>query len=118
MNKISASFIAVILVFLSPLALATQADDTTITIDAETPGATPFIEQLTLTASDTSVIKRIQFTVTPKPGSVTRPLSGTYSYDYMIDAGLSSPSEPADLPPGLRALCGIRQYRDSHIFFQ
>src|SRR5262245_3045153 len=99
MNKTAASFIAVILVFLSPLALATQADDTTITIDAETPGATPFIEQLTLTASDTSVIKRIQFTVAPKPGSVTRPLSGTYSYDYMVARDyLVTPSQQIFLP--------------------
>ena len=99
MNKTSASFIAVILVFLSPFALATQADDTTITIDTETPGATPFIEQLTLTASDTSVIKRIQFTVAPKPGSVTRPLSGTYSYDYMVARGyLVPPSQQIFLP--------------------
>ena len=72
MNEISSSFYSPpSFVFFSPLAHATQADDTTITIDAQTPGATPFMSQLTLTASDTSVIKSIQFTVTPKPGSVT-----------------------------------------------
>ena len=47
MNKTSASFVVAIFLLLSPVALATQADDTTITIDAQTPGATPFIEQLT-----------------------------------------------------------------------
>src|SRR5580765_7445227 len=71
----------------SHFAGATQADDTTITITAQTPGATPLLSQLTLTASDTTVLKSIQFTITPKPGSVTRPLSGTYAYDYLLSRG-------------------------------
>ncbi len=72
-------------------AFATQADDTTITITGQTAGPTPFISQLSLTASDTSVLKSIQFTVAAKPGSVVRPLSGTYSQDYMIDRGYFVP---------------------------
>src|SRR6266699_5829180 len=89
---------AVIMVF-SHLAGASQADDTTITIDAHTAGATPFISQLTLTASDTTVLKSIQFTITPKAGSVTRPLSGTYSHDYLVSRGfLQPPSEEIFLP--------------------
>src|SRR6266705_4173669 len=83
----------------SHFAGATQADDTTITITAQTAGATPFISQLTLTASDTTVIKSIQFTITPKAGSVTRPLSGTYSHDYLVSRGfLQPPSEEIFLP--------------------
>jgi len=73
--------------FLLPVAHATQADETTITIEAETPGATPFIHQLALTASDTSVVKSIRFTIAPKPGSVTRPLSGTYAKEYLVARG-------------------------------
>src|SRR5215510_16552522 len=68
-------------------ARATQADDTTITITAKNPGPTPFINQLTLVVSNTEVFRSIQFTITPKPGSVTRPLSGTYSHDYLADRG-------------------------------
>src|SRR5438093_12253497 len=75
----------------SHFAGATQADDTTITITAQTAGATPFLSQLTLTASNTTVIKSIQFTITPKPGSVTRALSGTYSNDYLVSRGLEQP---------------------------
>jgi hypothetical protein len=67
--------------------LASQADDTTITITGHNPGTTPFISQLTLSASDTSVIKSITFTITPKTGSVTRPLSGTYSNAYLVGRG-------------------------------
>ena len=80
-------------------AYATQADDTTITITGQTAGPTPFISQLSLTASDTSVIKSIQFTVASKEGSVVRPLSGTYSIDYMISRGyLVPPSLDIFLP--------------------
>src|SRR6266568_8189932 len=87
------------LTVVSHFAGATQADDTTITITAQTAGATPFISQLTLTASDTTVIKSIQFTITPKAGSVTRPLSGTYSHDYLVSRGfLQPPSEEIFLP--------------------
>lgn len=66
---------------------ASEADDTTVTITSETEGATPFIHQLTLNASDTSVIKTIKFSIAPKPGSVTRPLSGTYANAYLVARG-------------------------------
>src|SRR5678816_2915685 len=81
------------------LAFATQAEDTTITIDSQTPGITPFIAQLTLTASDTSVLKTIQFTVASKFGSAIRPLSGTYSMQYLTDRGyLVPPNNQIFLP--------------------
>jgi arylsulfate sulfotransferase len=75
----------------SHLAGGSQADDTTITIDSQMAGATPFISQLTLTASDTSVLKSVQFTITPKAGSVTRPLSATYSNSYLTGRGYLQP---------------------------
>jgi len=62
-----------------------QADNTTIRINGYTSGPTPFISNLHLTASDTSVLKSIQFAINPKPGSVTRPVSGTYANQYLID---------------------------------
>ncbi len=69
------------------LASASQADDTTITITSQAPGVTPFINQLSLVASDTTALRSIRFTIIPKPGSVTRPLSGTYSSDYLTSRG-------------------------------
>jgi arylsulfate sulfotransferase len=77
--------------FLDCTSFATQADDVTITIDGNAAGPTPFISQLTLTASDTNVIKRIEFTIAPKAGSVTRPLSGSYGYDYLLSRGYLVP---------------------------
>src|SRR6266516_4250667 len=81
---------AVFMVF-SHLAGASQADDTTITITGHTAGVTPFISKLTLAVSNTTVLKSIQFSIDPKPGSVTRPLSGTYSNDYLVSRGFEQP---------------------------
>ena len=80
------SLIVVVAIFMvfSHLAGATQADDTTIRITGATAGVTPFISKLTSEVSNTTVLKSIQFTIDPKPGSVTRPLSGTYSNDYLV----------------------------------
>jgi len=75
------------------LAGANQADDTTIRITGHTAGAKPFISRLTLNVSNTAVLKSIQFTIDPKPGSVTRPLSGTYSNDYLVSRGFEHPPE-------------------------
>jgi len=80
---------AVIMVF-SHFAGANQADDTTIRITGQTAGASPFISKVSLAISDTSVLKSIQFTITPKPGSVTRPLSGTYANSYLVDRGFEN----------------------------
>jgi arylsulfate sulfotransferase len=83
---------ALLLATFSPRARGTQADDTTITITGQTKGATPFISQVALQASDTSVLKSVQFTIAPKAGSVTRPLSGTYSNSYLSDRGDLEPA--------------------------
>ena len=75
----------------SPVARANQADDTTITFNGYTPGVTPFISNVQLTASNTAVLKEIEFTIHPKPGSVTRPLSGTYVNYYLVNRGFENP---------------------------
>jgi arylsulfate sulfotransferase len=83
---------AVFMIF-SHLAGGSQADDTTITITGKTPGVTPFISKLTLQVSNTTVLKSIQFAIDPKPGSVTRPLSGTYANQYLLRRGFEHPPE-------------------------
>jgi arylsulfate sulfotransferase len=88
----SLCLLAVPLLLCGKAALATQADDTTITITGQNPGATPLIEQLTLLASDTTVLRSVQFTILPKAGSVVRPLSGTYSATYLSERGYLDPA--------------------------
>jgi hypothetical protein len=75
------------------VASATQADDTIITITGQTAGVTPFISKVTLDVSNTTVLKSIQFAIDPKPGSVTRPLSGTYANDYLVGRGFEHAPE-------------------------
>lgn len=85
------TIIAGALMLFSPRAGSNQANDTNIQITGQTPGATPFISNLHLTASSTSALKSIQFAIRPKPGSVTRALSGTYANDYLIERGFENP---------------------------
>ena len=89
--KTCSIIIGAVLMVLTHLAGANEADDTTITITGDTAGPTPFISNLTLDVSDTSVLKSIQFAIDSKPGSVTRPLSGTYSNDYLVSRGFEQP---------------------------
>src|SRR5215831_17161668 len=86
----SVGIAAGLFILLVPFAVSNQADDTTIRINGYTPGLTPFISKVSLTASNTAVLKSIQFTITPKPGSVTRPLSGTYANYYLVDRGFEN----------------------------
>jgi len=60
-----------VLMVLTNLVGANEADDTTITITGHTAGATPFISNLTLEVSNTSVLKSIWFAIDAKPDSVT-----------------------------------------------
>jgi arylsulfate sulfotransferase len=49
----------------------------------QSPGATPFIALINATVSPANSLKSVQFTITPTPGSVTRPISATYSANYL-----------------------------------
>src|SRR6266516_1936381 len=92
MKKLFASIMIVtglVLLFI-PFAGSNQADDTTIRIIGYTPGVTPFVGKLNLIASNTTVLKEIQFTIAPKPGSFARPLSGTYANYYLVDRGFEN----------------------------
>src|SRR5262245_46796505 len=52
-----------------------------------TPGPTPFIELVHLQVRDPANLSFMRFTVTPKPGSQTRPLSARYSSAYLHRRG-------------------------------
>src|SRR6266576_3287223 len=90
MKTCSIIIIGVVIMVSTHPASANQADDTTIRIAGYMAGATPFISKLTLEVSNTTVLKSIQFTIHPKPGSVTRPLSGTYANSYLVDRGFEN----------------------------
>jgi arylsulfate sulfotransferase len=93
MKTYSLTIVGVVFTVFSHLAGANQADDTTITITGRLAGVTPFIGKVTLQVSNTTVLKSIQFAIDPKPGSVTRPLSGTYANQYLVRRGFEHPPE-------------------------
>jgi arylsulfate sulfotransferase len=66
---------------------ATQADSTSVVLVSKTAGATPFIRFLNFKVTPVGSVKSIQFSINPKPGSVTRPISGTYSATYLKTRG-------------------------------
>jgi arylsulfate sulfotransferase len=66
---------------------ATQADDTSIVFVSKVGGVSPFIRHLNFMVSPIANLKSVQFTVQPKPGSVTRPISATYSSGYLSSRG-------------------------------
>lgn len=47
----------------------------------------PFIARIQLQASDPTAVQSITFTIAPKAGSVTRPLSATFTSAYLQDRG-------------------------------
>ena len=87
MKKPLLVLVSLALLTLSPQAIASQATDANIVITSQAPGPKPFIAKLTLTVGDLSTLKRIRFAIMPKPGSITRPLSATYSQRYLESRG-------------------------------
>ena len=85
--KSLAALLSLLLFAITPLARADQAADTTVAITGQAAGATPFIAKLTLDVSDLASLTRIRFTIQPKAGSVTRPISVLYSQDYLASRG-------------------------------
>ena len=67
-------------------ASATQADDTSIVLIGRV-AVNPFIRHLKFSVNPIANLKSVQFTVQPKPGSVTRPISATYSSKYLSSRG-------------------------------
>ncbi len=66
---------------------ATQANSTTVSIVGKTAGATPFISKFDVLVGNPAVLNSIRYTIVPKKGSVTRPLSATYTTSYLKEHG-------------------------------
>src|SRR3977135_4054108 len=77
---------ATVLILASHSASGTQADETTIVSVGRT-AINPFIRHLKFKVNPVVNLKSVQFTVQPKPGSVTRPISATYSSGYLSQSG-------------------------------
>jgi arylsulfate sulfotransferase len=78
---------ASVLIFTLQSSNATQADDTSIILVSKVAGPTPFINNLNFKVSPIGNLRIVQFIIQPKPGSVTRPISATYSTGYLSSRG-------------------------------
>jgi arylsulfate sulfotransferase len=64
-----------------------EIEAASVMITGQTAGPTPFISNLQLTATPPASIKSIEFNITPKAGSVTRPVAATYTSEYLEKRG-------------------------------
>jgi arylsulfate sulfotransferase len=62
---------------------ADEASPPAPVVIAQRPGATPFISFVTVSLADPSALREVHFAIVPKPGSVTRPVTATYTADYL-----------------------------------
>src|ERR1043166_7409785 len=58
-----------------------------LSVIGQTAGPTPFIANVQLLASNPTSVKTLTFTVSPKQGSVTRPVSALYTAEYLHSRG-------------------------------
>ena len=70
---------------------AAESDRATFIIGDTITGPTPFIRNVELTVNPPSSLKALRFTVRPKPGSVTRSLSASYTRTYLERRGKVNP---------------------------
>jgi arylsulfate sulfotransferase len=63
------------------------AAETLVNLTSQTAGQTPFINWVQGHMQDTNLLAYVQFTITPKTESVTRPLSARYSNAYLTRRG-------------------------------
>ena len=86
-------------VFAAMCAFSGTADAASVMITGQTAGPTPFIANIQLTANPPASVKSIEFQITPKPGSVTRPVKGTYAIEYLQKRGYFNSQNGAILLP-------------------
>jgi arylsulfate sulfotransferase len=79
------SLSAVVAAVFSPSQL--HAAKPLVSVVAFGPGKTPFINLVRLKMAGTGLLADITFTIAPKPGSVTRPVSARYSSAYLTQHG-------------------------------
>jgi arylsulfate sulfotransferase len=66
---------------------AQAVDRADIVVNGSSAGPTPFISWVDLTVTPASAFEEIRFLVQPKPLSVTRPVSASYSAAYLLSRG-------------------------------
>ena len=62
-----------------------------VVVTGQSAGPTPFIAEIHAIVTPASALKSVQFTISPKSGSVTRPASATFTSGYLQNRGYLNP---------------------------
>jgi hypothetical protein len=69
-----------------------------IVADNPTPGVTPYISFVKLHGTGLVLVKEINYTIAAKPGHVSKPVTTTYSFDYLVRRGYSPSPQTLTVP--------------------
>lgn len=87
------------ILFATICAFSDRTEAASVIVTGQTAGPTPFIAHIQLTANPPVSVKSVKFQITPKAGSVTRPVSGTYPIQYLQKRGYFNSQTGAILLP-------------------
>jgi hypothetical protein len=70
-----------------------------VIVASQAPGPTPFIARIGIGIERTDLVRSVSYTIAPKPGTVSRPVSVTYSLSYLLRRQLlDTVNKHLDLP--------------------
>jgi arylsulfate sulfotransferase len=78
--------------------LPTVAETSDIRVESIEPGSTPFIQQLNLVGQRLPAVKTISYSITPRPGSVSKPVHVSYTLHALEEQGRFPTNRLLQLP--------------------
>ena len=63
------------------------AQTSNVVADAPLPGTTPFVSFLTLRGAGIGSLSSLRYTIAPKPGHLSKPVSASFSAEYLLRRG-------------------------------
>lgn len=76
-----------------------SASAASFSVSKITPGSTPYISKVTLKVVNLKLVSGLQFTIQPKAGSKTKPVSATYTFSYLKSQGYVNQSKSEIIVP-------------------
>jgi hypothetical protein len=70
-----------------------MAERSHIVAGSPTPGATPFIAFIPLSGVDVAHVRTVRFTIAAAPGTASKPVSVTYTMEYLTRRGYAAPPQ-------------------------
>jgi hypothetical protein len=96
----------------------TQAATSDIVIYDDVPGASPFISLLTVLGLSISDLAAIEFTIAPKPGSVSKPVDVWYAIAALTESGNLASNDALVTVPNVGLYAGYENQVSVQLHFQ